>query len=273
MEKVDARDKFIGKHECLNAAYFNYSRKLPVYNKHDGYEICAHISGSARCFIEGRQYDYRKGDVSFVAEGTYHGTLVRDRCKFASIHVKPALLFSHPSLLELFLRPFSGDTGFYKIRGKPALAEAIASFVPFYEKNRDDLRALTERLTRLMRHFEAFPARKKGAASAEKERFRPAMSLMYERFSGDLKVEDLARACSLSRAAFYRRFSAAYGSNPKTMLNDIRLHHAMALLTGTAKKITEIAYDSGFFSLSNFNRVFMEKTGVTPKEYRKNAKP
>jgi AraC-like DNA-binding protein len=207
--------------------------------------------------------------VSFVAEGIYHGSLVRDRCRFVSIHVKPALIFSQPALIELFLRPFSPDGRFYKISGRPALAREIIAFAPFYNKYKNNPRRLVMRLLELMRHFESFPVSREQPVSAEKERLKPAVSMMYERFAEPVGVPEMAKACALSRAAFYRRFSRAYGANPKAMLNSIRLRHAVILLMNTEKKITEIAFDCGFFSLSNFNRAFMEETGRAPREYRK----
>ena len=35
--------------------------------------------------------------------------------------------------------------------------------------------------------------------------------------------------------------------------------------------ISEIAYECGYKTASNFNRIFKKLNGVTPKEYKKNA--
>ena len=51
-------------------------------------------------------------------------------------------------------------------------------------------------------------------------------------------------------------------------LNEIRLGHASRLLIDTTQSVAEIAYNSGFNNISNFNRIFKKKKGTTPKEFR-----
>ena len=52
-------------------------------------------------------------------------------------------------------------------------------------------------------------------------------------------------------------------------LSDERTQRATRLLCEEALPITEIAYQSGFQSISNFNRVFNKITHYSPSEYRK----
>ena len=40
------------------------------------------------------------------------------------------------------------------------------------------------------------------------------------------------------------------------------------MLVDTTRNIAEICYDCGFNNLSNFNRIFKAKRGVTPREFR-----
>ncbi|RLD93952.1 MAG: hypothetical protein DRJ13_15255 [Bacteroidetes bacterium] len=47
------------------------------------------------------------------------------------------------------------------------------------------------------------------------------------------------------------------------------IHHAQRKLISTDKSITDILFDSGFNSISNFNRAFRKINNCTPKEYRK----
>ena len=53
-------------------------------------------------------------------------------------------------------------------------------------------------------------------------------------------------------------------------LTDIRLGAASRALVDSSLSIAEIGYDCGFNNLSNFNRIFKKKKGVTPKEFRDN---
>lgn len=52
-------------------------------------------------------------------------------------------------------------------------------------------------------------------------------------------------------------------------LTEIRLGHASRLLIATTKSVSEIAYETGFNNISNFNRIFKKKKGCTPKEFKK----
>ena len=52
------------------------------------------------------------------------------------------------------------------------------------------------------------------------------------------------------------------------ILNSIRIGNSRILLAETTKSITEIAYECGFGSVRNFNRVFKAYTGKTPKEFK-----
>ena len=51
-------------------------------------------------------------------------------------------------------------------------------------------------------------------------------------------------------------------------INSLRLEHAAKLLQTTDKKIVDIALESGFESVSYFNKIFKQKFLVTPHTYR-----
>lgn len=52
-------------------------------------------------------------------------------------------------------------------------------------------------------------------------------------------------------------------------MNEKRLSHAKRLLETTSQPITVVSYDSGFSSLTSFNRVFKADTGLSPSVYRR----
>ena len=53
------------------------------------------------------------------------------------------------------------------------------------------------------------------------------------------------------------------------LLSLYRLEAAAALLDETDKKITEIAFESGFQSIRSFNNSFRAQFGMSPSEYKK----
>jgi two-component system response regulator YesN len=56
--------------------------------------------------------------------------------------------------------------------------------------------------------------------------------------------------------------------NFSTFLKDFRLSHAKRLLSGTDMRIYEIASEVGYSDSKYFNRVFKEKYGISPGEFR-----
>lgn len=52
-------------------------------------------------------------------------------------------------------------------------------------------------------------------------------------------------------------------------LNEVRIAHACKLLLETDLSISEIAFESGYKTVSNFNKIFKKMTDASPLTYRK----
>ena len=96
-----------------------------------------------------------------------------------------------------------------------------------------------------------------------------AASVSREGLLMPVTVEEMAGRCGLSTSHFMRWFRQMTGSSFVSYLNEYRLSEAAQLLRGSDKKILTVANETGFDSLSNFNRQFRQRYGVTPREYRK----
>ncbi|HET9053430.1 MAG TPA: AraC family transcriptional regulator, partial [Cyclobacteriaceae bacterium] len=84
----------------------------------------------------------------------------------------------------------------------------------------------------------------------------------------NITLEQSAALIHLSRSAFSKFFKRATGKTFSDYVNDIRIGNACYLLTESDKSINEIAHEAGFESLTYFNRVFLKKKGVTPRDFR-----
>lgn len=97
---------------------------------------------------------------------------------------------------------------------------------------------------------------------------RLAAQLVRERYDLDLTLGDLASEVGLSREHLSRLFHEALGITFSAYLNEVRLGEAKRRLSLGQESVTDIAYASGFQSLSQFNRRFKSAEGISPRAYR-----
>jgi AraC family transcriptional regulator len=87
----------------------------------------------------------------------------------------------------------------------------------------------------------------------------------------DLSISARAGEAGLSPYHFLRLFERLTGLTPHQYVLRLRLREAARrLMTGRAK-VLDVALDSGFGDVSNFNRAFRAEFGSTPREFRRNA--
>ena len=106
------------------------------------------------------------------------------------------------------------------------------------------------------------------AKSSESRRILKVKQYIDEHYTETVHLADLADMVGMSPSAFSRFFKLRTGRTLSDYLIDIKLGNAARLLVDTAQNISEICYECGFNNLSNFNRIFKAKRGVTPREFR-----
>ena len=85
-------------------------------------------------------------------------------------------------------------------------------------------------------------------------------------------VESLAETSGMSRSAFARKFSDAYGDGPMKFLRQLRMNLAAQLLQDTNQPVKLIAGKTGFQSRSAFTRTFEKSFGQSPRSFRAEQK-
>jgi AraC-like DNA-binding protein len=99
-------------------------------------------------------------------------------------------------------------------------------------------------------------------------RLKALVSILERRFSEpDFSAQELALAAGLSER-YVNELLFEAGASFTVRLNELRLGKAARLLSMTAKRITDIAFECGFNDLSYFNRSFRRRFGLTPTAAR-----
>lgn len=89
-------------------------------------------------------------------------------------------------------------------------------------------------------------------------------------FKDDIRLQVLADLANMTPTAFSRFFKLRTAKSISEYIIDVRLGHAARMLADSTMAVVEICYRCGFNNISNFNRIFKRKKGLTPTEFREN---
>ncbi len=239
---------------------------------HDGYEILYIASGSGSCFIEGEKYEFTSGDLiitnpnevhsismcanserwhisfrsaflsEFISE-SYNPTQCLSMRKVGTQNLIPAHLATEHSLdisMNNIKNLFLDDCV-----GKEALIKA-------------NLLVLLHGIDHIIR---------KNIFTPQKHALADVISYINNNFTNDITVDSIAQQFFLSKSQLSHSFSKSMGISLKSYITQKRIIYAKELMS-TSKKMTEIAFESGFNDYSVFYKAFRLALGVTPSEYR-----
>jgi AraC-like DNA-binding protein/ligand-binding sensor protein len=95
-----------------------------------------------------------------------------------------------------------------------------------------------------------------------------AKQFIHENQAEDLSLGQVAKAVNTSIFYFCKMFRKSTGLNFTDYMSRIRVEKAKNLLLNRNLRVSEIAYEVGFQSLTHFNRVFKKIMGQSPTDYR-----
>ena len=95
-----------------------------------------------------------------------------------------------------------------------------------------------------------------------------AKEYIHEHQTEELSLGQVARAVNTSTFYFCKMFKKITGINFTDYLSRVRIEKSKNLLLNPSLRVSEIAFEVGFQSLTHFNRVFKKILGQSPTEYR-----
>ena len=98
-----------------------------------------------------------------------------------------------------------------------------------------------------------------------------AAAYIAENYSRNITTQEIAEAAYLSRSYMSELFSKTYGMSPHEYLTMFRLSHVKERLLNSTVSVSEIAEQTGFRDVFTLSRVFKQKFGMSPSEYRKSV--
>lgn len=101
------------------------------------------------------------------------------------------------------------------------------------------------------------------------DRFGKVTEYIIQNFDKEISLPEVASIANMSVTTFCNFFKVHFRVTFVEYLNTVRIGYACKLLADGEHNIVEIAYESGFKNLGNFNRQFKRFKNMAPREYRK----
>jgi len=99
-------------------------------------------------------------------------------------------------------------------------------------------------------------------------RIAKAISRIRDNLHKPLAVGELAQQCGMSTSSFHAHFKSVTATSPLQYQKELRLLKARTLLRNSDHGVSEVAYQVGYESPTQFTREFSRKFGVPPRDDR-----
>lgn len=270
--------------ESFSVARHRLPHFLNLWHYHEELELVFIVKSTGTRFIGDNIEPFEPGDLVLIGSQLPHLWL-NDKSFFQSegegnaealvIHFHPKCFgdqfFSLPEMHELNQLLEKSHVGL-SISGKNK--SAIIQAMEQVETADGFERILT--LLNILKLIASEPQQRSLANPAYMDSFtnqnNTRLDTVYEyvlnNFKGDIDLERVAEIVHMNPSAFSRFFSKTVNKTFVEFVNEIRVGFACRLLLDqTDRNISGIAFESGFNSLSNFNKQFKRVVGCTPSSY------
>ncbi|MBC6491915.1 helix-turn-helix domain-containing protein [Flavihumibacter stibioxidans] len=254
----------------------------PHLHRHDEMQLTWIIKGEGTLVVENNMHPFRSNEIYCIGANQPHVFKNEPDYFSGDLEVEALTIFFNPNgkLRHLFelaetrqIRSFlhKHRTGFMlpeetveEISGQISLIEeqgGVEQLISFLD---------------MLRKFSAFTNLKElsgisemaGFSEHEGIRLGNIYNYILGNYARQITLEDVARQAHMTPQAFCRYFKKRTRHTFVSFLNEVRINEACKKLTdGTFDSISAIAYNCGFNSITNFNRVFKSVVGKSPSEY------
>lgn len=258
----------------INTEYEDYDTHW-----HTAAEIIMPLEGTYQVTINNQVFSLDEKEILFVPPGELHSlqapatgkrlifmfnfTLINSMWNFSSVIPvlsQPLLISdSHKEVQEETVSLLQQIIDIYPDRSEPLRVAMIYSYLIqfFVLVGRHHLRKeLFQHDSRSTRQMESF------------DKLNMALNYINTNYAENISIEDAANVAGFSKFHFSRLFKQFTGQSFCNYLNQRRVKAAESLLLNPRMSITDVALQSGFSSLSTFNRAFRAIKECTPSEYK-----
>lgn len=260
----------------------------PYFHRHTETQIMWILKGHGTLAIEQNLFNFQAGDIFYLGANQSHvfrGDFDKNEKQkvhaisiFFDPHKKISAFFNLPEFEELKNFIDHSEVGFQVAsKLKTEISESIAALQK--SKGVEQIMGFIKILNHLMqnRHLHIPLSSEKNLSNSISDtdkRIIDAQTFIKKNFAlHKLTLDSIAKEACMTPQAFCRSFKKRTGITYIEYLNELRVQRACRLLTSSNMySISSVAFNSGFNSLTNFNRVFKSIMKYSPKEYLKHYK-
>ena len=262
----------------------SYSYGYIKYHYHKEIQITLIISGRGVLQMGEKRYPFKKGEMWVIGSNQPHVFISDDECKNRLLYAH--ILFDGSNLYPLFSR-------LPEFEPMADLLDAATNGLQIFDIDIDAMyNKMTlikkvppfEKLMHVIQILYSICKQKKywiklnsgfsntSAIEIDAGRLNRVFEYSREHYSEDIPLDQIASVVNLSRSAFCRFFKSHTHKSYMTFLTELRVNEACKKLLNAEKRISEIAYETGFPTPLAFNRAFKKIMTISPVQYRKQHK-
>ncbi|NVB76644.1 helix-turn-helix domain-containing protein, partial [Phocaeicola vulgatus] len=92
-----------------------------------------------------------------------------------------------------------------------------------------------------------------------------------ENYNRKVRVDELADRIGINRSYLAKSFKKLMGCSPQQFLVNLRMEKAVGMLKNTDLPVNQIAAQVGYENPLTFSKIFKQRYGISPKNYRESA--
>lgn len=259
---------------------FETATRQALVHCHECLEINYVERGSGYYIIEQKSYPIQAGDIFIINNAERHMAVHGKDFSILVMLFDSNFVWENPKDYD-FLGPFFNRSSHFSNRIRNdnesylELCEYIQKIVKEYVDKKNGWRMVVKAtvmlfLAVLYRYYQNNNELGGDIKNFHKsyERIRPILDYVHEHFAEHIGLEELAKQVMLSKTYMCSYFKEIMKLTIFEYIEQVRINHGCMLLKTTEIPITEIALQSGFNSISYFNRVFKKILGISPRVYK-----
>lgn len=258
------------------------SNNMEFQHLHPFYEILILLAPNASHLIEGTPYNIHAGDMVLLAPSVMHKSIYYKGEPSRRIVIDFMFPINNPESRDAYktiLSPFYADVPILRFDydDRKKLVDILNKIYTFTD-NDDyyDDPAKEFHIHTLFREFlyTLYEVSPKNIYSDDQSytsiehKIYEITSYIHNNYDKELSLELLSQMYYLSPSYLSREFKSITHFNLLKYIQLTRIKNAQYKLSSTNEKISVIAESCGFTSFSQFNRVFNQLTGSSPRAYR-----